>query len=125
MMNIFWNLDETLMNLQELHSVSTWPHVKKILPSTVFRLEDIPHTPGLKWKGNTGKGRKWSDVVANSEPQRSVKNLTSIVNTETVITSRPEQSTNFDIRRKRKKSNLEFIQAGVNTHCHEFSYHHE
>jgi len=111
--------------LQELHFVSTWPHVKKILSSTVSKLEDIPHIPGLKWKGNTEKGRKWSDVVADREPQRIVKNLTSILNTETMITSRPAQSTNFDIRRKRKKSNLEFIQAGVNMQCHEFIYHHE
>jgi len=55
--------------LQELHFVSTWPHVKKILSSVVSKLEDILHTPGLKWKGTTEKGRKWSDVVADRDPQ--------------------------------------------------------
>jgi len=49
----------------------------------------------------------------------------STQNTETVIISRPAQSTNFDIRRKRKKSNLEFIQTGVNMQCHEFINHQE
>jgi hypothetical protein len=78
--------------LQELHFVSTWSHVKKILSSTVSKLEEKPHTPGLKRKGNIEKGRKWSDVVADRAPQRIVKNLTSILNTETVITSRPARS---------------------------------
>jgi hypothetical protein len=51
--------------LQKLHFVSMLPHVKKILSSIVSKLEDILHTTGLKCKGTTEKGRKWSDVVAD------------------------------------------------------------
>ena len=41
--------------LQELHFVSTWPHVKKLLLSIVSKLEDILRATGLKWKGTTEK----------------------------------------------------------------------
>jgi hypothetical protein len=75
--------------LQELYFVSMRPHVKKILSSVVSKLEGTLHTTGLKWKGTTEKGRKWSDVVADGDPHGIVKNLTSTQNTETVITSRP------------------------------------
>jgi len=73
--------------LQEPHFVSTRPHVKKILSSMVSKLADTLHTTGLKWRGTTEKGRKWSDVVADRDPRRTVKNLTSTRNKETVITS--------------------------------------
>jgi hypothetical protein len=89
--------------LHELHFVSMQPHVQIILSSIVSKLDDIFHTTGLKWKGTTEKGIKCSDVVAERDPHRIVKNLTSTQNTETVITSQPTRSTNFDIRRNRKK----------------------
>jgi hypothetical protein len=110
--------------LQELRYMSTQPHFKKILLTTVSKLEDILHTTGLKWKGTTEKGKKWSNVVADRDPHRTVKNLTSTHNKETVM-SQPVRSTNFDIRKNRKKQSLAFIQRGVNIYCYEFINHHE
>jgi hypothetical protein len=48
------------------------------------------------------------DVVADRDPHRIVKNLTSTQNIKTVITLWPALFTNFDIRRNGMKSSKSF-----------------
>jgi hypothetical protein len=89
--------------LQELY-MSTQSHVRNIMSSVVSKLEILYKSIECEVNKTPMMRKKWFDVVAERDIYETEKELTSIQNIRTVITSRTSPVTNTGRRRNGTKA---------------------
>jgi hypothetical protein len=79
--------------LEELYNMSNRPHVSNIMSTIVSKLELILRSIECKVNEATYMEKKWSAIVAERDVYGTERELTSIQNVQTVITSGTSQIT--------------------------------